>query len=145
MKKYNVAVVGATGEVGKTMREILEERKFPVNNIKLLASARSEGKVVEFCGKAVKVEKLTKDSFIYTVSNLCVNEDDPLGVFYSVEALQECHVLLIDVKKFKSLFLTKPENMDHLVAYYVMSRPIGFWGPVRAEAIKQGLIKPSKT
>jgi len=42
-------------------------------------------------------------------------------------------------------FLTKPENMDHLVAYYVMSRPIGFWGPVRAEAIKQGLIKPSKT
>ena len=42
-------------------------------------------------------------------------------------------------------FLTKPENMDHLVAFYVMSRPIGFWGPVRAEAIKQGLIKPSKT
>ena len=42
-------------------------------------------------------------------------------------------------------FLTKPENMDHLVSYYVMSRPIGFWGPVRAEAIKQGLIKPSKT
>ena len=42
-------------------------------------------------------------------------------------------------------FLTKPENMDHLVTYYVMSRPIGFWGPVRAEAIKQGLIKPSKT
>jgi len=42
-------------------------------------------------------------------------------------------------------FLTKPEKMDHLVAFYVMSRPIGFWGPVRAEAIKQGLIKPSKT
>lgn len=63
MKKYNVAVVGATGEVGKTMREILEERKFPVENIKLLASARSEGKVVEFNGKAVKVQKLTKESF----------------------------------------------------------------------------------
>jgi len=42
-------------------------------------------------------------------------------------------------------FLTKPENMDHLVTFYVMSRPIGFWGPVRAEAIKQGLIKTSKT
>ena len=40
-------------------------------------------------------------------------------------------------------FLTKPEKMDHLVAYYVMSRPIGFWGPVRKEAIKQGLIKSS--
>jgi len=40
-------------------------------------------------------------------------------------------------------FLTKPEKMDHLVAYYVMSRPIGFWGPVREEAIRQGLIKSS--
>ncbi|MBN2010887.1 sodium:solute symporter [candidate division KSB1 bacterium] len=37
-------------------------------------------------------------------------------------------------------FATKPENMDHLVKYYVMSRPIGFWGPVRKEAVKRGLI-----
>ncbi|MBD3287714.1 sodium:solute symporter [candidate division KSB1 bacterium] len=37
-------------------------------------------------------------------------------------------------------FLTKPENMDHLVSYYVMSRPIGFWGPVKKEAIKRGLL-----
>ncbi len=37
-------------------------------------------------------------------------------------------------------FLTKPEEMDHLVSYYVMSRPIGFWGPVRKEAIRRGLI-----
>ena len=42
-------------------------------------------------------------------------------------------------------FLTKPEKMDHLVAYYVMSRPIGFWGPVREEAIRQGLIKSSES
>ena len=42
-------------------------------------------------------------------------------------------------------FLTKPEKMDHLVAYYVMSRPIGFWAPVRKEAIKQGLIKSSES
>lgn len=38
-------------------------------------------------------------------------------------------------------FLTKQENMDHLVSYYVMSRPIGFWSPVRQEAIKRGLIQ----
>ena len=37
-------------------------------------------------------------------------------------------------------FLTKPENMDHLVKYYVMSRPLGWWGPVRKEAEKRGLI-----
>tara|TARA_Y100000310_G_scaffold13551_1_gene13813 strand:+ start:13230 stop:15173 length:1944 start_codon:yes stop_codon:yes gene_type:complete len=40
-------------------------------------------------------------------------------------------------------FLTKPENMDHLVAFYVMSRPIGFWGPVKREAIRKGLIRPA--
>jgi Na+/proline symporter len=38
-------------------------------------------------------------------------------------------------------YLTKPEKMDHLVKYYVMSRPIGWWGPVRREAEQQGLIK----
>jgi len=36
-------------------------------------------------------------------------------------------------------YLTKPEDMDHLVKFYVMSRPIGFWGPVRKEAERQGL------
>ncbi len=40
-------------------------------------------------------------------------------------------------------FLTEPENMDHLVAYYVMSRPIGFWGPVKREAVRRGLIEGS--
>ena len=63
MKKYNVAVVGATGEVGKTMREILEERKFPIKSIKLLASERSAGKVVKFNDKTVKIQKLEKESF----------------------------------------------------------------------------------
>ena len=38
-------------------------------------------------------------------------------------------------------FLTKPENMDHLVKYYVMSRPVGWWGPVHREAVKRGLLK----
>ncbi len=38
-------------------------------------------------------------------------------------------------------FLTKPDDMDHLVRYYVQSRPLGFWGPVRREAERQGLIK----
>jgi len=37
-------------------------------------------------------------------------------------------------------FLTKPDDMDHLVRYYVQARPAGFWGPVRAEAIRRGLI-----
>jgi len=51
MKKYNVAVVGATGAVGKEMLSTLESRKFPVNTIKLLASSRSAGDILEYLQK----------------------------------------------------------------------------------------------
>lgn len=63
MKKYNVAVVGATGLVGREMVRMLENRNFPVANLKLLASERSRGKVLKFKGKDVVVEELTRSSF----------------------------------------------------------------------------------
>ncbi len=61
MKKYNVAILGATGAVGMEMIKILEERNFPVNNLHLLASSRSVGKKIPFCGKDLTVE-LAEDS-----------------------------------------------------------------------------------
>lgn len=61
--KYNVAVVGATGAVGEEMVLILEERKFPVNELFLFASERSLGKKVEFMGEKVMVKTLKEDSF----------------------------------------------------------------------------------
>lgn len=60
---YRVAVVGATGAVGRQMIEVLEERKFPVNMLRPLASARSAGGVVSFRGEDLEVQQLTKDSF----------------------------------------------------------------------------------
>lgn len=63
MKKYNVAILGATGAVGREMLKVLEERNFPVNNLKVLASARSVGKEILFCGKTLKVEEAKADSF----------------------------------------------------------------------------------
>jgi len=60
---YRVAVIGATGAVGAEMIEILEERKFPVETLLPLASARSAGGTVLFQGQDVTVEELTKDSF----------------------------------------------------------------------------------
>lgn len=62
-KKYNVAVMGATGAVGTCFLNILEERKFPINRIRLLASERSAGRKLKFNGKLCPVEKLTHDSF----------------------------------------------------------------------------------
>lgn len=63
MKKYNLAILGATGAVGREMLKVLAERDFPVGNLKLLASARSVGKEIEFKGNIYKVEEATKDSF----------------------------------------------------------------------------------
>ena len=39
-------------------------------------------------------------------------------------------------------FLTPADDLDHLVRYYVQSRPIGFWGPIREEARARGLLEP---
>lgn len=65
MKKdsYNIAIVGATGAVGQEMMEILDERNFPVNELRLLASERSAGKELEFKGGKIKILKLDENSF----------------------------------------------------------------------------------
>src|SRR3954470_1012877 len=59
----NVAVVGATGAVGQEFLNVLAERDFPIKSLKVLASARSAGKTVDFRGKAYTIEELTHDSF----------------------------------------------------------------------------------
>lgn len=63
MKKYNVAVMGATGAVGNCFLRILEERKFPIKEFRLLASERSKGKKLKFKGRLYPVEALTHNSF----------------------------------------------------------------------------------
>jgi len=62
-KKFNVAIAGATGAVGNQMISCLEERKFPIKHIKLLASSRSVGLKVDYRGDSVAVEELTESSF----------------------------------------------------------------------------------
>ena len=62
-KKYNVAVVGATGAVGEVMLSILKERKFPINKIYALASNKSAGKSVQFGSRTLKVEDLANFDF----------------------------------------------------------------------------------
>lgn len=62
-QKIRLAILGATGNVGRKFLEILEQRNFPVGNLKLLASEKSAGKTVRLHGKEYKVELATKDSF----------------------------------------------------------------------------------
>ncbi len=63
MKKYNIAVVGATGMVGRTFLKVLEEMQLPVENYYLMASKRSAGSELDFMGKKYVVEELCETSF----------------------------------------------------------------------------------
>jgi aspartate-semialdehyde dehydrogenase len=62
-KKYNTAILGATGAVGQEFLNLIEERHFPFANLKMLASKRSAGKKIQFMGKEYTVEETTEDSF----------------------------------------------------------------------------------
>lgn len=63
MKKYNLAILGATGAVGTEFLKLLEERNFPLGELRLLASRRSAGKKIEFMGKTYTVEEAGEASF----------------------------------------------------------------------------------
>ncbi len=63
MKKINVAIVGATGVVGRMFLKILEERNFPIDNLYLFSSAKSKGSKIKFNDKEYIVEELKEDSF----------------------------------------------------------------------------------
>lgn len=63
MKRYNVAVLGATGAVGQEMLKVLEEYDIPVGKLLPLASAKSAGGTVRFKGEDVKIEEAREDSF----------------------------------------------------------------------------------
>lgn len=63
MKKYNVAILGATGAVGQEMLKVLEEYDIPVGKLLPLASAKSAGGTVRFKGEDVKIEEAREESF----------------------------------------------------------------------------------
>ncbi|MBG9982023.1 aspartate-semialdehyde dehydrogenase [Aerococcaceae bacterium DSM 111020] len=61
-KEYHIAVVGASGVVGRTIIEVLEEHELPISNLQLFASARSAGKTIPFRGEDIVIEELTEES-----------------------------------------------------------------------------------
>lgn len=64
MKKYNIAILGATGAVGQEMLKVLEEYDIPVNRLLPLASAKSAGGYVRFKGEEIRIEEAREDSFV---------------------------------------------------------------------------------
>ena len=63
MKNYKLAIVGATGVVGRMMLKVLEEERLPISEYKLFASKNSAGTKIKFMGSEYTVNELTKHSF----------------------------------------------------------------------------------
>ena len=63
MKQFKIAIVGATGLVGRTVIKVLEEKELPIREYVLFASKKSAGQKINILGKNITVKELTKNSF----------------------------------------------------------------------------------
>lgn len=100
MKTHNVAVVGATGLVGRTMVKVLEEHNFPINRLVLLASERSAGKEVLFHGKTVIVHKLEEKEF-QDVEFALFSAGASVSLEYAPKAVQHGAVVIDNSSAFR--------------------------------------------
>lgn len=120
MSTVNVAIAGATGAVGEALREILEERDFPVDTLYLLASERSEGKRLQFRGKSVKVERLDAFDFSKVKIGLFSAGGDLSADFAPKAAAAGC-VVIDNTSKFRyeaDIPLIVPEVNAHRIDEY---------------------------
>ena len=92
-KTVNVAIAGASGAVGEALIEILQEREFPVDELALLASPRSEGKRVQFNGKSVQIQRLDQFDFSNTQIALFSAGGSVSAEFAPKAAAQGCVVV----------------------------------------------------
>lgn len=118
MKDVSLAIVGATGLVGREMLSILEQRSLPIKSLTLLASKRSAGRVLSFRGKSIKVEELTKDAFanidiaLFSAGSAISKEFAPL-------AAQAGTVVIDNTSHFRmdpTVPLVVPEVNKHAIA-----------------------------
>ncbi len=119
-KKYDVAVVGATGAVGEVMLEILAERNFPVGTVYALASERSAGKRVKFGNKSLVVEDLATFDFSKVQIGLFSPGGEISREYAPIAASQGC-VVIDNTSEFRyddDIPLVIPEVNPHAVAEY---------------------------
>jgi aspartate-semialdehyde dehydrogenase len=90
---FNIAVVGATGLVGENILSILEERKFPVNELFLLASDRSAGTKVSFQGHTVKVQNIVDFDFTQVQIALFAAGEEVAATYAPIAADSGCVVI----------------------------------------------------
>lgn len=94
MKNYTVAVLGATGAVGREMLRILQERRFPVGRLIALGSDRSEGRTVSFAGEKIPV--LTADSTSFAGVDIVLGAADNDTALEFAPAIREAGAVFVD-------------------------------------------------
>jgi aspartate-semialdehyde dehydrogenase len=119
-KSYTVAIAGATGVVGGAVRRILEERSFPVDELRLLASARSAGRRLPFKGAELEVQELGPGSFagvdlvFFAAGGAVSKEYVPQAVAAGATAIDKSSAFRMD----PGVPLVVPEvNAEHLAAH----------------------------
>ncbi|WP_044407467.1 aspartate-semialdehyde dehydrogenase [Thiomicrospira microaerophila] len=120
MKKYDVAVVGATGAVGETIMKVLEERDFPVGKLYPLASSRSAGKKIEFNGEWITVQDLETFDFSQVQIGL-FSPGASVSAIYAPKAAAAGCVVVDNTSQFRyddDIPLVVPEvNPDAIAGY----------------------------
>ena len=119
-KKYNVAVVGATGAVGRTMLNILEQRNFPVDNLYPLASERSAGEKITYNKKHYLVENLADFDFSKAHIGL-FSPGASVSAVYAPKAGEAGCVVIDNTSQFRyeeDIPLVVPEVNAHAIAQY---------------------------
>lgn len=94
MKKFKVGILGATGAVGMEMMNILKERNFPIEELKLFSSSRSAGKEIEFDGTTIIVQEASEDAFAGLDIVLGAAENDIAEKFAS--AIKSAGAVFVD-------------------------------------------------
>lgn len=119
-KKYNVAIVGATGAVGETMLKVLEERDFPVGELYLLASSRSAGNTLMFRDRPLIIEDLATFDFRKAQIGL-FSAGAALSAEYAPKAAAAGCVVIDNTSQFRydeDIPLVIPEVNPHAIAAY---------------------------
>ena len=121
---YVVAILGATGAVGKETLEILEERKFPLASLHLFASKRSAGEMMSCQGKEWKVEELTPESSFAGVDFAFISATDAISREYG-QRLGADGVVVIDDSGVFRMEVDVPLVVPEVNAHALTTMPRG--------------------
>ncbi|MFO1129764.1 MAG: Asd/ArgC dimerization domain-containing protein [Rickettsiales bacterium] len=126
MNKFNIAIIGATGVVGRTLIDILDKKNFPINSLYLLASEKSSGTILRFNNKEYIVETLNNFNFnLVDIIFGCAGSEVTKSI---LPKLQNTKAILIDeasfLRKREDIPLIVPEINSHLINNYKINNII---------------------